>query len=809
MHKVVLCLDCGPWMEGPLVRRREDLEDHLSAFVYEYTSNKQIPLSNQLLKMSKQQRSAALQTITKNILNRDGSPHARAFEAHLKRLLGTRRRLGIQALQELRETLVGAAVTVVWFRDDGMSATTGVVARSVDDFIQRFDVGGFSVDAVAEKWEANRTRAPPPLWPTLLQELPEQGADVRVVLLSGAEGTETAPRTCAAAACAMALQAEMTRTEFFLCSLSLGLVQTQRLEHLEELCAWGGGLSYQIVGPEDLHPAVEAVQAHFLSEARTRAERREFYAAKQTAGTAQLGLPAPAASRAEIARVLASVAAASSLNAMDFCTPATVVLPVLADVEFTPHRRWARSLRMWRDLRGLRDCCFGDNGGLGVELDEPSAGEGSWRVRNTHPPASALKLKNGSALVAINDGRIMRQSYKNEIAERTGPRPVVLTFRHPGPLPSPTIRDAAMALAETIVARVREGKITPLASPFPKPPAEAPSRSSGLEELGWGRCDGDWVDALPPALQEAYGTRLRGDSAVARNPSVLHEILLWCGSVADVARAARVCQLWRVVTMEGAVHPPVWTHRRWPPRRLWSRLLRQPGAVPSACRPGFWRWCCPTTVATCPHPTTAAAVADSCAVEDARGLGESLAYDGGSAAGIPLASAVCDRLSQPSGMPAGELAALLLKLEDLRSMWLLAGPSSVAWWRTMLFQFHRVFSAFRPMVYKAWHAEAAAVDKHFVFWLLTLFTEANGLSELGLLRMLDMFLFERSPKVFFRVTMAAFASAGEGPLKGKEMDEVVEKLVEGMSAGTIAEEELVDRGLRVKVTRSMLAHAGS
>mmetsp|Transcript_125352 Transcript_125352/g.287131 ORF Transcript_125352/g.287131 Transcript_125352/m.287131 type:complete len:86 (-) Transcript_125352:53-310(-) len=64
-------------------------------------------------------------------------------------------------------------------------------------------------------------------------------------------------------------------------------------------------------------------------------------------------------------------------------------------------------------------------------------------------------------------------------------------------------------------------------------------------------------------------------------------------------------------------------------------------------------------------------------------------------------------------------------------------------------------------------------------------------------------------RFFFRVTMAAFASAGEGPLKGKEMDEVVEKLVEGMSAGTIAEEELVDRGLRVKVTRSMLAHAGS
>ena len=38
------------------------------------------------------------------------------------------------------------------------------------------------------------------------------------------------------------------------------------------------------------------------------------------------------------------------------------MLAPLSDAEFTPQYRWARNLRFWRSLRGLRDVTFADEG---------------------------------------------------------------------------------------------------------------------------------------------------------------------------------------------------------------------------------------------------------------------------------------------------------------------------------------------------------------------------------------------------------------------------------------------------------------
>ena len=41
------------------------------------------------------------------------------------------------------------------------------------------------------------------------------------------------------------------------------------------------------------------------------------------------------------------------------------MLAPLSDAEFTPQYRWARNLRFWRSLRGLRDVTFADEGQRG------------------------------------------------------------------------------------------------------------------------------------------------------------------------------------------------------------------------------------------------------------------------------------------------------------------------------------------------------------------------------------------------------------------------------------------------------------
>merc|ERR1719284_39761 len=89
------------------------------------------------------------------------------------------------------------------------------------------------------------------------------------------------------------------------------------------------------------------------------------------------------------------------------------MLSVLSDVTMGPKKFWARSLRCWRMRRGLRDVVFGEPGSLGLELDEPRLaadgglpGENAWRLRGTHPPASALKMQEQSVLVAINYTRV-------------------------------------------------------------------------------------------------------------------------------------------------------------------------------------------------------------------------------------------------------------------------------------------------------------------------------------------------------------------------------------------------------------------
>ncbi|CAE7890818.1 unnamed protein product [Symbiodinium sp. KB8] len=127
----------------------------------------------------------------------------------------------------------------------------------------------------------------------------------------------------------------------------------------------------------------------------------------------------------------------ASAQPIDFAVPSESMLTVLSDVTLVLAHRWSRSLRTWRIRRGMRDLVFGEPGSIGLDFEEPvlegtdGALTSTWKLRATHPPASALKMENGSELVAINRIRVTERTPRSEVARRISSRPVSLTFRLP------------------------------------------------------------------------------------------------------------------------------------------------------------------------------------------------------------------------------------------------------------------------------------------------------------------------------------------------------------------------------------------
>eukprot|EP00913_Durusdinium_trenchii_P012047 g11318.t1 len=339
--------------------------------------------------------------------------------------------------------------------------------------------GTGSLNAWLQEVSSTSSRVPP-LWSRLAAAT--EGLEVNakafaLILCAQALSSETVPEAMAVAG--RSFCEDPHRPVPCLSAVSFGHDFTsERLQALEDLCAWSGGLSFNVDEPVMLKPAAEGLAAHLFSQVSDDGrffERRRYYAQKQERrsyaapeegipflracslrledtffshllllteelGTCFMELPrlvkclegdsTPSVTPLHLHRrhscsgLPALLVKASSL--IDYAVPSESMLTVLSDVTLALAHRWIR--------RGLRDLVFGEPGSIGLDFEEPKPeGEGSttWRLRATHPPASALKMQEGSELVAIHRVRVTERTVRSEVARRISSRPVSLTFRLP------------------------------------------------------------------------------------------------------------------------------------------------------------------------------------------------------------------------------------------------------------------------------------------------------------------------------------------------------------------------------------------
>merc|ERR1719193_1676822 len=402
------------------------------------------------------------------------------------------------------------------------------------------------VDTVALDMEIPR-----PLWVQLAALLPATSNATVIVFGTSPTSTETAQER-------MPLAANVLETLGRPCLsfLSFGSWSSERLSALEELCAWSGGLSLNLQDPEALPLAIKSLTQTFMSPERSNflTERRHFYHQKENVGCTRWHL-----SHADIIH---------DMNGIDSSSPSMNMLEVLQDVEFTPKRRWARSLRWWRRHRGLRDCVFADRGTLGVDLDMDK--DGYWRVCSTHPPASALNLQSGSILEAINRFLVKPRTPRIELSKRLSQRPVSLTFRSQEAELVTKVEDV---LAEVVVSEFRER--FPILRPSDPPLSWATEKKDRPGKVD--RLRGREAARSSSASSSAKQVSARIDTAS------LFTILCYAGSLELLQRCAMTCKTWHE-----ALRLPRGREPLTPAQGLWSFLIRYGDSVKR--RPEFWNF---------------------------------------------------------------------------------------------------------------------------------------------------------------------------------------------------------------------------
>lgn len=594
-------------------------------------------------------------------------------------------------------------------------------------------------------------------------------------------------------------------------------------------------------------------------------ERREYYARKQALKTCFLPLPcfvmgigssdAPAGDRhvappsGEDHADSVAVGLLSVLNKgnrsgnFNGTLPSEAMLAVLSDVSMDPMRRWGRSLRSWRMQRGLRDVVFSEQGNLGLEFDEPDLGDDEdadssrrcWRLRATHPPASSLKMQPGSELIAINQVQVDRHTLRSEVSRRIAARPVSLTFRTfdnderfgEATLPFGGAM-LAMATAEIVVSELREGwpplktSAPPLSTALQRVKASASSpggaRNLQAQRLlaavaDWGPKPGvetpAWIENL--SSQGSTHSRLQATSstdALSTNPALLLRSLLFCGEVAALARAGLACCRWRWLLLEGV------QEAKRPQRRLWTWTLRWGQGPSHVQRVGFWRWALrglgDQQVAPMSSPTPSGepltpkaqsrSLLEVAYKGDAAGLLTLSQGLGGACLGPQLATTMLGRIAKVVGdLPQDLLEALLQGPYHLQRLWLLSG-SALPWLVMQCRHFQVLLAAHHSNVFKHLFAEGVAPELFYCSWVQELLHGA--VPSALLLRLWDVFVFERSHKVFLKAAVALFGLLTKSIL-GKD-DERIMKTLFDSEEWQLPVDSLHEEVFRMKVTRSML-----
>jgi len=565
------------------------------------------------------------------------------------------------------------------------------------------------------------------------------------------------------------------------------------------------------------------------------------------------------------ADAIVGILSRSSGGNFDGSLPSEAMLAVLSDVAMTISKRWQRSLRSWRMHRGLRDVVFSESGNLGLEFNEPQHGSAadpskrSWLLRATHPPASSLKMEEQSELVAINMVRVNHLTLRSEVARRIAARPVSLTFRSPK-----ARRDAGdeasfqhggamigMAAAEVVVSEMREG--LPLLN-FKNPPLSTTvqcitaararsSRSGGAKEwqasrilqavASWGTVEGanipKWTEQLPDCslLRDRAEAAVAGAASsagpsagrsageiLASQPTHLIRSLLFCGEVLALARAGLACSCWRWLLLEGAQGqkanrgdgaPGAAAHGHDVRRQLWRWTLRWGTGPPAARRADFWRWVLRDEIGdssaarNMPAGSSQAVLASAFKVDQA-GLLELSQGLGGTAPGAQLSSSMLSRMLPELGaMPTDLFEALLKGPFHMQRIWLLTS-AGLQWQIKESRCFQVLLAAHHSNVFKHCAGEGVAPELFYCLWSQALLHGCLGNAEL--LRLWDLFVFERSHKILFRAAIAIFVLL-EKKILGKDDERIMRALFE-QEGWQFADGEVLAKALELKVTRSML-----
>lgn len=821
---ILLCIEVSEQLLEPMCSSFE-LQEELVPYVLSQSLE-----SAAFLKLSKSERQVKLKMLTQRILSgEDGEGeggHLQSeegedsfspsrFWAHLRAKYGTRFARVLDLLRLLEHQLRQWRVQVLFFEGD-TAPTASLLVRSSEPVLSNaafrhdFSRGSFNTAALGALLQASKR--PPPLWARLADG---NGEVQRRALLLFTEGrsTESAPETLQLAA--RCFHGDETVPALaatpYVSVVTFGTqFSSERLAGLEELAAWSGGLSFNVAESSLLEPAAEGLAAHVFHSGEVQGlERRRFYAQKQVLGTCFLQLPKLAQADVDVSPLAPSPSASSCglsgllrASAYDGTVPSEAMLAVLSETSLALPRRWGRSLRVCRMRRGLRDVVFGEPGGLGLDLEEPevssSSSSSTWRLRATHPPASALNMEERSELVAINLVNVTGDTPRSEVARRISARPVLLTFRLPNS-PRRQVMDTAIALAEVVVAELREGW-PPLKTGAP-PLSTAAEKMAALKtkiarrSLALVQADAVLVSSAQLTSGALEDRATSSSHRFTSSPSLLFRVLLFAGEAVCLVRVSLSSRRWRSwldlserqneLELEGISSPK---------QSLWSWVLRWGSGCPGTKRLAFWHW----ALGLGPS-TKGSSVLQTAARADPKGLLWLAAGLGEAPPSVEVAGLCQDRLAAALGAELPDhLVLSLLQLGGSR-IWLLS-HTGLLWLTKQCRCFQVTIAAQHPQLFRHLMGEGLAPELFYSFWLQGLFTAL--LPSADVLRVLDIFVVERSHKIFVRVAVAIFGLL-EKQLLGKDIERMMDILFK-TEAWNFAPGQLLAAALAVKVTRTSL-----
>jgi len=235
-------------------------------------------------------------------------------------------------------------------------------------------------------------------------------------------------------------------------------------------------------------------------------------------------------------------------------------------------------------------------------------------------------------------------------------------------------------------------------------------------------------------------------------------------------------------------------------------------------RPGFWRWALqkvPTASGdACSETLTRSVILSASAEVDPDGFLELTHGLGGTAPGCEVAGMMLGRMASAAGfaargahaaLPLGELLKELMRRPFyLQRLWLLTS-AALPWLVSQARCFQITLAAHHPHLFRHLMAEGVAPELFFCHWIQSLLHGCVPPDEL--MQLWDIFVYERSHKIFIRAAVAIFGLL-ENRMIGRDIDYLMKLLFDprawGFGSGTV-----LHKALETKITRSMLDEFGN